>query len=157
MSKRTHSMIIGSALLAVCLSTAATPAAAASTPGCLKVHGTLEAVVSTFDSGTGFSGTITKGGVLNGTTADVFTLESGEVVFTYNATFGDSTRNGVLQTDDSGAILPGGILSESGTVDPAASTGGFAGARGSLSFSGSTTDYVHFTASVSGLICGTNL
>lgn len=127
---------------------------AAAMPTCQQLHGNLQTQVI----GAGETqGTITHGGLLNGTTHDHITVTSTtSSATTYTATFQDTTDSGTIVTQDIGQFYPDGTFVEHGTIDENASTGRFAGATGSLTFIGSSTDGVHFTASVSGEISTTN-
>lgn len=140
-------MIIAVATFVIGASKSAT--AAAST--CQQVHGYLQTqVVATGET----QGTITQGGQLNGSTQDhIFNFDAS--TGTYTATFQDAAEDGILVIQDNGQSFSDGTFVEQGTVDGKASTGGFAGGTGSLTFHGSTTDGVHFTATVSGEICRT--
>ena len=131
--------------------------AAADTLTCHQVQGYLTAqVVSSSPLET--QGTLTQASRLNGTTQDQFTTINSTGT-TYTATFQDTTENGTLVTQDKGQLsASNGIITftENGTVDANASTGGFAGGSGSLTFSGSSTDGgATFTATVTGQICQT--
>jgi hypothetical protein len=98
-------------------------------------------------------GTITQGDLLNGATQDQITVTaSTSTVTTYTATFQDTTKNGTLVLQDNGQSFSDGTFVEYGTVDGKASTGRFFGATGSITFNGSTSDGVHFTATISGEI-----
>jgi hypothetical protein len=59
-----------------------------------------------------------------------------------------------MYLQDNGQSFSDGTFVEYGTVDGKASTGRFFGATGSLTFNGSTSDGVHFTATISGEIRG---
>ena len=99
----------------------------------------------------GTQGTITQDDLLKGTTQDQISMASPKST-SYTATFKDVTESGTLVLRDKGQFFPDGSFTETGTVDPTASTGKFAGASGQLTFKGSTSDGVHFTAGVSGEI-----
>jgi hypothetical protein len=150
LNKRTFGGVIAVVLIAAFASILGVHAAmAATTLTCSHVHGTLRTqVVAAGET----RGTITQGGLLNGTTQDQIT-SSNSSTGTYTALFQDTTEKGTLATKDNGQFSPNGLFVENGAVDGSASTGGFVGATGSLTFSGSTTDGIHFTAKVTGVIC----
>lgn len=154
-NQRAFSKIITIVLIAVCMCLVGTPQAMAQsthTQGCHHVHGTLTTQVVSAGL---TQGTVTQRGRLKGTTQDQissFNASAG----TYTATFQDMTKHGTLITNDTGQSFSNGTFVENGTVDGAASTGRFAGATGSISFNGSSTDGVHFTAHITGKICGIN-
>jgi len=150
LNKRTFGGVIAVVLIAAFASILGVQAAmAATTSTCYHVHGTLRTqVVAAGET----RGTITQGGPLNGTTQDQITSFNSSTG-TYTALFQDTTENGTLATRDNGQFSPNGPFVENGVVDGSASTGGFVGATGSLTFSGSTPDGIHFTATVTGVIC----
>ena len=153
LNKRTFGGVIAVVLIAAFASILGVQAAmAATTSTCYHVHGTLRTqVVAAGET----RGTITQGGPLNGTTQDQITSFNSSTG-TYTALFQDTTENGTLVTQDNGQFMNGHFV-ENGAVDGSASTGGFVGATGSLTFSGSTTDGIHFTATVTGVICKISL
>ncbi|HEY4388150.1 MAG TPA: hypothetical protein VGN34_27190 [Ktedonobacteraceae bacterium] len=149
-NKRLWSAIFGVVVLvvAVVLVTRMSGEVAAAAPAPQTVHGYLQTqVVAAGET----QGTITQGGWLNGTTQDQISVTS-LTGTSYTATFQDVTKSGTLVLQDQGQFFSDGSFTESGTVDATASTGRFAGASGRLTFQGSTSDGVHFTATVSGEI-----
>jgi hypothetical protein len=151
--------MFGSVLVAVLITVSAlvmgtSKGVAAAESTCQQVHGYLQTqVIAPGET----QGTITQSELLDGTTHDHINLNSVTAAGTYTATFQDTTGDGTLVTQDNGQIFSNGTFVEYGTVDGTASTGRFAGATGSLTFNGSTTDEIHYTATVSGQICGANL
>lgn len=155
MNKRMLGNMLGAVLIAAFAFVMGTSESmAATTATCQQVHGYLQTQVVAPDE---TQGTITQGGLLNGTTQDQISFTSSTGTGPYTATFQDMTENGTIVTHDNGQFFSNGTFVESGTIDGKISTGGFAGAAGFLTFKGSTTDGVHFTAQVSGEVCGANL
>jgi hypothetical protein len=108
-------------------------------------------------SATTTTGTITHGGVLNGTTADSFTSsltatpDPNTFAFTDTLTI-TSSRGGTL-TDSDVTIFNTSLLVFS-TISPISNgTGVLTGASGTLFISGSSADGVHFTDEIVGQIC----
>jgi hypothetical protein len=123
---------------------------------CNQLHGKLTAVLAQDQAST--TGMISGGGIINGTTQDVF-LSSTPTPdgLSYTATFTVTTEHGALVTNDMGTLsFATGVFSESGMPDASSSTGDFAGATGEISIVGSTADFVNFTGKVSGQICVPN-
>ena len=126
---------------------------------CKKAKGNLS-VVNNFNGTT--SGTITQGGVLNGTTQAIFTSaftptpDPNTFSFTDNLTL--TTNKGVLVTHNVGIFdVATGLFSAINRIDPNASTGDFAGATGVLYVNGKTTDGgATFQAEITGEICFAN-
>jgi hypothetical protein len=124
--------------------------------GCRNAKG-VESVVNHGDGTT--SGTITRGGKLNGTTQTVFTSaftptpDPNTFSFTDDLTL--TTDGGVLQTHNVTLFdTANGVFSAIARVDPNASTGEFAGATGVLYINGNTTDGgATFQAKIAGEIC----
>lgn len=123
---------------------------------CKKAKGNLSVV----DNGNGTtSGTITRGGRLNGTTQAVFTgtfmstPDPDTVSFTDDLTV--TTKRGVLKTHNVGILdLATGLFSAIDRIDPNTSTGDFAGATGVLYINGRTTDGgATFQGEITGEIC----
>ena len=126
---------------------------------CKKVKGNISVV----NNGNGTtSGTITKGGRLNGTTQAIFTsaltptLDPSTFSFTDDLTV--TTNKGVLVTHNVGIFdVVKGLFSAINRIDPNASTGEFAGATGVLYINGKTTDGgATFQAEITGEICFAN-
>jgi hypothetical protein len=136
------------------LFTSSGPVSAAN--GCRNAKGT-ESVVNNGDGTT--SGTITRGGKLNGTTQSVFTSaftptpDPNTFSFTDDLTL--TTNEGVLQTHNVTLFdTVNGVFSAIALIDPNASTGTFAGATGVLYINGKTTDGgATFQAKIQGEIC----
>jgi hypothetical protein len=115
-------------------------------------------------SATGTTGTVTNGGVLNGTTetvynpAFVFTPDPNVVAYIAETTF--TTTIGILKT--SNVYLYNfitGVGTAMGRIDPNASTGKFAGATGDLYFNTKTIGAgpsQSYLSEISGQICSTN-
>jgi hypothetical protein len=124
---------------------------AAAAPVGQQVHGYLQTqVIAPSET----LGTITHGGLLNGTTQDQISFNTSTGTVTYTATFMDVTEDGVLVTQDTGQSFSDGTFVEHGIVDGKASTGKFVGASGWLTFGGTSIDEIHYTATVSGEIYG---
>lgn len=126
---------------------------------CKKVQGNLSVV----NNGNGTtSGIINKGGRLDGTTQAVFTSAFTPTPDPYTFSFTDNltltTNKGVLKTHNVGIFdVATGLFSAINRIDPAASTGDFAGATGVLYINGKTTDGgATFQAEITGEICFAN-
>lgn len=124
---------------------------------CKKVNANL--------SGGGGSGTITQGGILNGTTQAVFTSmftptpDPTTFSFTDDLTVTTSIRpGGVLKTHNVVIFdVARGVFSAIDRIDPNASTGQFAGATGVLYINGRTPDGgAAIQAEITGEICFAN-
>jgi hypothetical protein len=144
------------AVLGFALFTMGQPALAQS--NCQQVKGLQEAV---FDPVTNTStGSITKGGLLNGTALEVFgtavaptpdpTTVSFTADFTIATTHGDLNVSNVYILD-----FVSGVAAIFGRINPTASTGMFAGATGVLYIAGKTVNFDPFTVQgeVTGEIC----
>jgi hypothetical protein len=124
--------------------------------GCRNVKGN-ESVVNNGDGTT--SGTITHGRKLNGTTQTVFTSAftptPDPTCFSFTDDLTLTTNDGVLQTHNVTLFdTANGLFSAIARIDPAASTGDFAGATGVLYINGRTTDGgATFEAELTGEIC----
>ena len=156
MNKRMFGSVLGASLIAVSTFVMGTSGqVAAADSNCQQVHGYLQTQVVAPDQ---TQGTITQGGQLNGTTQDqiVFNPSTGTSTATYTATFQDTTESGTIVLRDNGVFFSNGDFAEYGTIDGKASTGAFAGATGLLTFIGSTSDGIHFTATVNGKVCKTD-
>lgn len=122
---------------------------------CRRVKGSLSDV----SNPTGTTGTITNGGILNGTTQLVFTSGVFSTpdpnTFSYTDDFTITTNQGQLKTSNVGIFDAGtGLFSEIGRINPNTSTGRFAGATGVLFTSGKTTDGgATFQSRITGEIC----
>jgi hypothetical protein len=102
------------------------------------------------------TGTITRGGILNGTTSDVFTSGFTPTpdpdTFSYTDTLTITTDQGMLTTSDVGIFdIARGVFSSIARIT--SGTGIFAGATGTFFISGSTTDGIHFQDRIIGQIC----
>lgn len=123
---------------------------------CHKVKGTE---VAAFTSPTTVEGTVTRGGILNGTTLSVLTSafmptpDPNVFSFTIQKTF--TTDKGVLQTYSPHLLdYTTGVGTAYARIDPNASTGIFAGATGLLYFNfQQNNDGVTSTSQISGEIC----
>jgi hypothetical protein len=128
---------------------------------CQKVKGNL--------SGGGGSGTITQGGILNGTTQAVFTSmftptpDPTTFSFTDDLTItsarcGRLCQGGVLKTHNVAIFdVARGVFTAIDRIDPNASTGNFAGATGVLYINGNTPDGgATIQAEITGEICFAN-
>jgi len=120
---------------------------------CFSVQANQNVIVT---SATTTTGTITQGGILNGTTADKFTSaltptpEANTSSFTDQLTI--TTRGGKLTDND--VTIFNTTLGVFSTISPISNgTGIFAGTTGTLFISGFTADGVHFTDKIVGQIC----
>jgi hypothetical protein len=147
------------ALVALTLSLFSLIPSALAVSECKKAHGTLSVV----NNGNGTTnGTITQGGMLNGSTQAIFTSaftatpDPSTFSFTDDLTL--TTVNGVLKTHNVGVFdLATGLFSAVNRIDPNGSTGDFAGATGVLYINGKTTDGgATFQGEITGEICLSN-
>ena len=121
---------------------------------CKQVKGNL--------SGGGGSGTITQGGILNGTTQAVFTSmftpTPDPTTFSFTDDLTITTDKGVLKTHNVAIFdVARGVFSAIDRIDPNASTGDFAGATGVLYVNGKTPDGgATIQAEITGEICFAN-
>ncbi len=121
---------------------------------CHRVKGNL--------SGGGGSGTITQGGILNGTTQAVFTSmfapTPDPTTFSFTDDLTVTTHRGVLKTHNVAIFdTARGVFSAIDRIDPHASTGDFAGATGVLYINGRTPDGgATIQAEITGEICFAN-
>ena len=126
---------------------------------CKEAKGNLS-VVNNGDGTT--SGTMTKGGKLDGPTQAVFTSAltptPDPTSFSYTGDFSVTNKRGVLKTHNVGLFdVATGLFSEIARIDPNASTATFAGATGVLYINGKTTDGgATFQAEITGEICFAN-
>lgn len=122
---------------------------------CRSVKGKLSEV----SNGTGTTGRITQGGILNGTTQLIFTsgvlATPDPTTISYTDDFTITTNRGVLKTHNVGIFdFATGSFTEIARIDPNASSGRFAGATGVLFTSGQTTDGgATFQSKITGEIC----
>lgn len=114
----------------------------------------------TTNSTGGTTGTITNGGVLNGTTetvydpAFVFTPDPNVVSYIAETTI--TTNQGQLKTSNVYIYnFVTGLWTAMGNINPDASTGRFAGATGVLYFNGKTIDQ-SYPSEITGEICFAN-
>ena len=121
---------------------------------CKQVKGNL--------SGGGGNGTITQGGILNGTTQAVFTSAftptPDPTTFSFTDDLTLTTDKGVLKTHNVAIFdVARGAFSAIDRIDPNASTGNFAGATGVLYVNGKTPDGgATIQAEITGEICFAN-
>lgn len=143
--------------LTFCLFSLGQVASAQSTNNCMKVKAKF------VDVGTNPStGTITNGGILNGTTETVYDLASGvltydpaKVTFTADTTF--TTNRGVLKTHNVFMLdFVRGVGTAIYRIDPDTSTGIFAGATGVLFGNATTPDPITAVGEIRGEICFAN-
>jgi hypothetical protein len=140
--------------VALTISLFSLPPTASAVSDCKKAQGNL--------SGGGGIGTITQGGMLNGTTQAVFTStfnptpDPTTFSFTDNLTI--TTNGGVLKTHNVAIFdVARGVFSAIDRIDPNASTGDFAGATGVLYINGRTPDGgATIQAEITGEICSAN-
>lgn len=108
---------------------------------CKKLKGIR---IDVFDPASGIaSGTITRGGILNGTTADVINFSAGFVftpdpnVVAYLSDTTITTKKGQLKTSlVTTQNFVTGVFTQLGNINPNTSTGRFAGATGVIFFNG---------------------
>ncbi len=145
------------ALVALTISLFSLTQSASAVSDCQKVHGNL--------SGGGGSGTITQGGILNGTTQAVFTSmftptpDATTFSFTDDLTITTGVRpRGVLKTHNVGIFdVARGVFSAINRIDPNTSTGQFVGATGVLYVNGKTPDGgATIQAEITGEVCFAN-
>jgi hypothetical protein len=128
---------------------------------CKEVKGTwLDGVAGT--TYTGQSGTVIKGGVLNGTTVVVydpaFVVTPNPSFVAYISELTITTSNGQLRTNNVYLydIVTNDLWTAIGYVNPNTSTGRFAGATGVLYFNGKTTGtypLATYPSEITGQIC----
>ncbi len=110
-------------------------------------------------SGGGGSGTITQGGILNGTTQAVFTsmftATPDATTFSFTDDLTITTDKGVLKTHNVVIFdVARGVFTAIDRIDPNISTGSFAGATGVLYLNGRTPDGgATIQAEITGEIC----
>lgn len=102
------------------------------------------------------TGTITRGGILNGTTADIITSPFSPTAdpntFSFTDTLTITTDKGTITTSDVAIFdVAAGVFSSISKIT--SGTGIFAGATGTLFISGSTTDFVNFEDRIIGEVC----
>ena len=109
-------------------------------------------------SGPSCSGTITNGGILNGTTVTVFTggpsATPSPTTSSFSLDITITTNQGQLKTSHVN-LFDGSLATSLGKVNPTTSTGRFAGATGVLFTSGKVVSFSPFTVKlgVTGEIC----
>lgn len=136
-------------LVALAIGLFSQPASAVSE--CQKVKANL--------SGGAGSGTITRGGRLNGTTQAVFTSmfmpTPDPTTFSFTDDLTITTDEGVLKTHNVAIFdVAQGVFSAIDRIDPNASGGAFAGATGVLFINGSTLDGgATIQAQITGEVC----
>lgn len=151
---------LGAVVLTLCLfpleqSTSAQEQSTSTHRGCRNVKGNLREV----SNGSGTTGRITQGGILDGTTQLVFTSAvlptPDPTTISYTDDFTITTHRGVLKTHNVGIFdFATGLFTEIARLDPNASTGVFAQATGSLFTSGKTSDGgASFRSKITGEIC----
>ena len=143
---------IAAIMLAFCLN--ATERSASAMNRCHKVDGELNEI----SNPNGTTGTITNGGILNGTSELVFTSgilptpDPASVSYTTDVTI--TTRFGQLRTGNVGFDGGIGVFSEIGRINANTSTGRFAGVTGVLFTNGMTPDGgATFRSRIRGEIC----
>lgn len=142
------------ALVALTISLFSLAPSASALSDCQKVRANL--------SGGGGVGTITQGGILNGTTQAVFTSAftptSDPTTFSFTDDLTVTTDKGVLKTHNVAIFdVARGVFSAIDRIDPNASTGDFAGATGVLYINGKTPDGgATIQAEITGEICFAN-
>lgn len=110
----------------------------------------------------GTTGTITQGGILNGTTETIYNSsavfpDTDVVAYTADTTI--TTNQGNLRTHNVYIYnFVTGIWTAMGRINPGASTGRFAGATGVLYFNGTTAgaSFDQYLATITGEICLAN-
>ena len=140
----------------VALSIGLFPAAQSTSAGshCKQVYANL--------NGAGGIGTITQGGILNGTTQAIFTSNftptPDPTTFSFTDDLTITTDKGVLKTHNVAIFdVAAGLFTAIDRIDPDASTGDFAGATGVLYVNGKTPDGgATIQAEITGEICFAN-
>ena len=141
-------------LVALTIGLFSLPPSSAAFSDCKKAEGNL--------SGGSGSGTITQGGILNGTTQAIFTSAftptPDATTFSFTDDLTVTTDKGVLKTHNVAIFdVAKGVFSAIDRIDPNASTGDFAGATGELYVNGRTPDGgVTIQARITGEICFAN-
>ena len=157
MKARTRPWIALSAtVVTVCLFALGQSASAQSVDRpCREAKGQLNEV----GNSTGTPGTITHGGILDGTTQLLYTSDSvatpDPTTISYTDDLTVTTRRGVLRTHEVGVFeFERGVFTSFGRIDSNASTGQFRGAKGMLFIHGKTTDGgATFRSHITGKIC----
>ena len=152
--KLKHKTLTAFTLVALTIGLLSLPPSAVAVSNCKKVQGNL--------TGGGGTGTITQGGMINGTTQAVFTSgfsptsDASTFSFTDNLTI--TTDGGVLKTHNVAIFdVALGVFSAINRIDGNASTGDFAGATGVLYVNGKTPDGgATIQAELTGEICFAN-
>ena len=145
--------------LALVLGLSSSPRSAMAFSGCQKVKGTE---IAAFTSPTTVEGTVTQGGILNGSTLAVLTsapLPTADPnIFSFTIAKSFMTDKGVLQTYSPHILeVTTGVGTAFARIDPNASSGIFAGATGILYINFyQNDDGVTSTSEVSGEICFAN-
>lgn len=146
--------VFASVTMTLCLLASSQPVSAGG--GCRMAKGT-ESVVNNGNGTT--SGTITRGGKLNGSTQSVFTSDftptPDPVTFSFSDDLTVTTNEGILQTHNVTLFdTSTGAFTAIARIDSITSTGIFAGATGVLYINGKTTDGgATFQGKISGEIC----
>ena len=142
------------ALVALTISAFSSAQSVSAVSDCKKVKANL--------SGGGGGGTITQGGMLNGTTQAVFTSlftpTPDPTTFSFTDNLTVTTDKGVLKTHNVAIFdVANGVFSAIDRIDPNAGTGDFAGATGVLYINGRTADGgATIQAEITGEICFAN-
>jgi hypothetical protein len=125
---------------------------------CKKATGNLSEVAD----GNHTTGAITAGGILNGMIESDFTSGGlptpDPTTFSYTRDFTITTNQGQLKTNIVGmGDFSTGLATEIGRINPATSTGRFAGATGVIFTSGKSTDgFATIQFEITGEICFAN-
>lgn len=151
MATRTKLSIVASVVLLLCVF--APMEATGASPKCKPVRAD-QRVTITGPATT--EGTITNGGILNGTTratfTSAFTPTPDPNAFSFTTTLTITTNKGTLTTSDVGVFdTARGVFADIARVS--GGTGDFAGATGTLFITGTTTDGVHFDDEITGTLC----
>lgn len=154
MNAKTRNLItLGVVVLSLCLLSLQEIASAQSANNCMRVKGTFLDVTS----GGSTTGTITNGGILNGTTETVF---NGDFAFpdpttvSFTGDYSVSTERGVLKTHNVYIFdFVRGVGTALYRIDANASTGVFVGATGVLYSNGKATDTATVQGTITGEIC----
>lgn len=154
MNAKTRNLItLGAVVLTFCLLTLQETASAQSANNCMRVKGTFLDVTSSGST----TGTITNGGILNGTTETVF---NGDFVFpdpttvSFTGDYSLTTERGVLKTHNVYIFdFARGVGTALYRIDPNVSTGVFVGATGVLYSNGKATDSATVQGHLVGEIC----
>lgn len=152
--KRKITVLAALALAVLTLGSSSATRPASVTSSCLRVKGSL--------NGGGGAGTISQGGILNGTTQAVFTsifvATPDPTTFSFTEDLTITTHRGTVVTHNVAIFdVARGVFTAIDRIDPGLSTGNFAGATGVLYVNGRTPDGgATVQAEIVGSVCSEN-